>query len=500
MTKDFKITLKKARRALNRMKYLKSPSCLDVETIGFYIEGRLSEGEKKRVEGHINSCLYCLNQLLEMKELIYLHKHRTPINTYLIDRLKNLHQKKEREATKSIKEMASKFLEKAYSVITLPFRRWQYTAVAVITAVLTISIFLGLWREENCIDVIPKINPECFVRVQALNREGKILNDTTGVIIDFRGIAATYLTSMIGADMVRITLKDGRAYQVKKLWKGEEEDIALMKIEQGSFSALPIADLRGIYIGQKVLILADPFKIKNKMGSAVISDLKEHYVRGIKGGIKYIHLASFTSHYSRGALVDQDGRLIGLVVSSEKNMNLAVPLDRFATLIQDQKPVSISELKGINLSPDALNYYFKGILARDAGRNDEAMKFFKKATELNPDLEGPHLELGLLYYKKRLFDLEIKEYQNVLRINPKNTDALFYLAQAYESKGLYGAAIKKYEEIIRLDPEDAETYYHLGLAYLTQGERKKAKEIYPKLKVFDPGFAEKLKRLTSFNE
>jgi len=499
MDTNFEITLRKARRALRKIEPLKTPSCLGVETIGFYIERKLSTSEKKKAEEHISSCLYCLHQLLKLKELIYFQKHKVPLPSHLLNNLEDLYPKKERSIKEFFRGIISPFVQETVNFIIFPFRRWQYATVSIVTASVAIFITLALWIPEKGIMTIPKLDPNSFVQVRALNNEGRILNEANGVIIDPKGIVATNLTPIIEADLTRIILRDGRTYQVQKLWKDEEKNLALIKIEGEPFSALPMADLEKLYIGQKVLILTDPSQIKKEVGSAIISDFKGYSVRGVKGGVQYIQLASFTTQYSQGALIDHEGRLIGLVISGEKSMNLAVPLREVSALIKKQKPMPISELKNISFSPDALNYYFKGILARDAGRNDEAMEFFKKAIERNPDLEGPHLELGLLYYDKRLFDLEIKEYQNVLRINPENTDALFYLAQAYESKGLYDLAIRKYEEIIEIDPEDAETYYHLGLAYLTQGQKGKALEIHPKLKSLDPGFAEKLKRLISYS-
>jgi malate dehydrogenase (oxaloacetate-decarboxylating) len=88
--------------------------------------------------------------------------------------------------------------------------------------------------------------------------------------------------------------------------------------------------------------------------------------------------------YTKGALIDEEGRLIGLVISEEKNINWAAPIIEASTLAKKQRPIPIGELKNISFSSEALNYYFKGILARDARKDDEAMDFFKKAIELNP--------------------------------------------------------------------------------------------------------------------
>lgn len=496
MDTSFKLTL---RKALKKIETLKAPSCLKVETIGFYIEGKLSRGEKRKVEEHIGSCLYCLHQLLELKELIYFQRHKTSLPSPFLNKIINLYPKRERLIKELFWNITCYLAQWTANLIALPFRQWRYTMVSMVAASVAIFITLTLWIPEKGVMKIPKLDLDSFVQVQALSNEGKILSEAKGVIIDPKGIVATNLYPIIGANLARIILRDGKTYQVHNLWKDEERNLALMKMEGRFLSAFPVADLKQVYIGQRALIVADPSQIKKKIGSAIISDFKGYPARAAKGGIQYIQLVSLNVQYSQGVLIDQEGKLIGLLISEEKGMNLAVPLRGASTLIEGQKPIPISELKNISFSPEALNYYFKGILARDAQRNDEAMDFFKKAIELNPNMEAPHLELGRIYYIKRQYDLEIKEYQEVLKVNPQNTDALFYLAQAYETKSLYHLAIKEYEKVISIDPEDAEAFYHLGLAYLTLGHRDKALRIYPKLRKLDPGFAEKLKRLIGYS-
>jgi len=492
MTDHFESTL---RKTLKNVGVLKTSWCLRVETVGLYIEGKLLRGEKIKAEEHMASCLYCLSQLLELKELMYFQKQGAPLPSPLLEKIRDLYPKIEKPKKEFLKDTFSPLVRWATDLLVFPFRQWRYAAVSVIVALLAISITLSIRPAEKGLLIPPELNPNSFVQVRALSDDGKVLSESQGVIIDSQGLVATNLSPLIGASLTQITLKDGKTYQIKNLWKGEERNLALLKIETGALPALPIADLGQIHIGQRVLIVADPFNLKKGIESAIVSDFRSYPGRLAGGKIQYIQLASFAAQYTKGALIDQEGRLIGLLVTEEKNLSLASPLKEALTLIKEQRPIPVSELKDMTFNPEALNYYLKGILARDAQRNDEAMEYFKKTIALNPNLEGPHLELGYIYYRKRLYDLEIKAYQEVLRLNPKNTDALFCLAEAYETKGLYDLAIQEYEKIITLDPEDAEAYYNLGLAYLTQGQKEKAFRIYPKLKELDPGFGEKLKRL-----
>ncbi len=57
----------------------KTPKCLNVDTLGEYIEHTLPSEEWDRVENHLHSCLYCLNQLVELRELLFLEKNAEPL-------------------------------------------------------------------------------------------------------------------------------------------------------------------------------------------------------------------------------------------------------------------------------------------------------------------------------------------------------------------------------------------------------------------------------------
>ena len=82
------------RESLKNTEEMKTPSCLETETIGLYIEAKLPEGERMRVEKHIASCLYCLEQLVELRELAYFQKHSAPLPSHLLHTLMDLYPKK----------------------------------------------------------------------------------------------------------------------------------------------------------------------------------------------------------------------------------------------------------------------------------------------------------------------------------------------------------------------------------------------------------------------
>jgi len=133
------------------MEIMKTPSCLNTDTIGFYIENKLPKGEKVRVEKHISSCLYCLNQLTELKELIYFQKQSAPLPSHLLQKIKGLFPREERQRKEFLNNFFSPFIQRISDFFTFPVRQWRYAAVSLATAlavILILIIYRGVTPEK----------------------------------------------------------------------------------------------------------------------------------------------------------------------------------------------------------------------------------------------------------------------------------------------------------------------------------------------------------------
>ncbi len=473
---------------------MKTLACVDINTIGLYAENKLSNEEKQKAETHLQSCLYCLKQLNDMEEMLYFRQHKTSISPELIKKLNELCLKQ--EETTQTSGFLELFIGKIKDFFAFPFRQWRYSAVGLASACITSLFILFFLRTETHNVLVPHIDSNSFVNIRALSDSGKVLNEAQGVIFNSKGLVASNLYQLAGASSIQVILRDGRIYQTRNIWKDEDKNLAVMKINNESLPSIPIADIKQVNIGQSVFVVTNPAMAKEGFKESFVSDFKQMPGRRKESTLQYIQLATFTTNTTKGALIDGQGKLVGLLITEEKNINLAAPITDAERIVKEGKAIPVSELKRGKFSADALNFYMKGILARDAERWDEAMEFYKKALKLNPNLVGAHIELGYVYYIKRLYDLEAREYEGVLKINPQNKDALYSLGTNLETRGLFKEAIEKYEKAIALDPEDAETIFELGLAYLAQGQKEKAMALYPKLKAIDPGYGEVLRRLS----
>jgi len=475
---------KRLKEALKSKESFKTADCLDDTTLGLYIEDKLSMVKRELVEAHLKSCLYCLKRLNDMTELLYYQKHRVKLSPKIKAFIKNL--------LKSKTQVPSLF-ERVKEFCSFTPQQWRYSALGLAASWVLLIASSVVLRYGSSQFGTPKLNQDAFVKISALNSFGKVLSEQRGVVVSSDGYIEGRLQPMAGASVIRVTLRDGRTREIKQIWKDEDTNFAVMKIDDNDLTKIPIADIESIKIGQKVFAIPDSGG-DGRATEAIISDFKQTPGR-LSSSVQFIQVASQTSTKNTSKLLDGDGNLLGFVITEEKNINLAAPASSYQHLIKSTKATPVSELGQFSFSSEALDSYMKGILARDSQRLDEAILHFQEAAKMNPRLVGARLELGDLYYKKRLFKKEAKEYEEILKINPDNVDALYGLAWNKESTEKYKEATKLYEKALALEPKDTDILYQLGLSYLAQEDKKNAMKMYTRLNALEPGRAKILLKL-----
>jgi S1-C subfamily serine protease len=468
----------KLKAALEDIDSFQTADCLDADIIGHYMDNKLNVPEREIVEKHLHTCLYCLKQLNDMTALQHFQNQAS------------IKQRKEQQ----LQTNEPTFVERLREYFNFTFNPWRFSAIGLATAwVIFIASSLVL-KQAGHETGFPQLNRDAFVKIQALNEAGSILGEQQGVVVGSEGLIASNLSHLAGASKLRITLKDGSTRDISQIWKDDDKNLAVLKTDANTLTSIPLGDIKEI-VGKKIYAVPDPSFSNRGLQEALASDIKEIPSRKMDGGTKYIQVATQSVTATKGAIVDEKGRLLGFIITEEKHINLATPIDDVAKLVKSGKAIPVSQLKQVNFSGDALNAYMKGIMARDNQRWDEAISNLQTAIRLNQRLEGAYVELGYAFYRKQNFAKEAEAYEAALKINPDNPDALYCLAWNMESRGNYQQAIPLYEKALALAPEDAEIIYQLGLSYLAQGRKDKASEMSVRLKRLDPGQAELLRRL-----
>jgi serine protease DegQ len=135
----------------------------------------------------------------------------------------------------------------------------------------------------------------------------------SGVIIDAdKGYILTNNHVIDEADEIQVTLADGRTLEGEILGTDEDTDVALVRVPAENLTAIPIADARGLRVGDFVVAVGNPFGLGQSVTDGLVSGLGRSGLPGL-GYQNFIQTsASINPGNSGGALVNLRGELVGI--------------------------------------------------------------------------------------------------------------------------------------------------------------------------------------------
>lgn len=125
--------------------------------------------------------------------------------------------------------------------------------------------------------------------------------------------------------------------------------------------------------------------------------------------------------------------------------------------------LSLNKASLIN-PPYAPAFFYNGLLAKEIGRDKDAITLLEKVLSIDPDYYDAKILLGKWYEstnKKRAEDY----YQNAIAQDKQGTEALYALAMLYQSDGDYKQAKSHYKQLISRDKNQRFAWYNLGYIY-----------------------------------
>jgi len=155
----------------------------------------------------------------------------------------------------------------------------------------------------------------------------------SGVIVSPDGYVLTNNHVVDGATDIEVTLHDKREFKAKVVGTDARTDIAVLKLEGSGFPTLAMADSSKVDVGDIVLAVGNPFGVGQTVTMGIVSATGRSGL-GIEQVEDFIQTdAPINPGNSGGALVDEEGRLIGIntaiVGSSGGNAGIgfAVPVN-----------------------------------------------------------------------------------------------------------------------------------------------------------------------------
>jgi serine protease DegQ len=138
----------------------------------------------------------------------------------------------------------------------------------------------------------------------------------SGVVVDARnGYVLTNHHVVENADEIAVVLEDRRQLTAKLVGSDPETDVALLKIEATGLSALEFGDSDVLGVGDYVVAIGNPFGLGQTVTSGIVSALGRAGL-GIESYESFIQTdAAINPGNSGGALVDLDGKLVGIATA-----------------------------------------------------------------------------------------------------------------------------------------------------------------------------------------
>lgn len=152
----------------------------------------------------------------------------------------------------------------------------------------------------------------------ATNKSRKFQSIGSGVIIDPQnGVIITNDHVIRNAQLITVTLNDGRRLKAKLVGSDSDTDVAVLKVEAKDLKSLPIGDSDKLQVGDFVVAIGNPFGL-NSYGNSqtatfgIVSAMmrSDLNIEGIENFIQTD--AAINPGNSGGALVNAKGQLIGI--------------------------------------------------------------------------------------------------------------------------------------------------------------------------------------------
>jgi len=167
----------------------------------------------------------------------------------------------------------------------------------------------------------------------------------SGVILDASGIVVSNHHVVAGADEITVVLQDRREFQGRVIFADKDSDLAVVKLRDASgLPTLRLRDSDTLEVGDLVLAIGNPFGVGQTVTSGIISGLARTGGAQKRGTGFFIQTdAAINPGNSGGALVDMEGRLVGINTAilsrsgGSIGIGFAVPANLVATVVNSAR-------------------------------------------------------------------------------------------------------------------------------------------------------------------
>jgi tetratricopeptide (TPR) repeat protein len=129
-----------------------------------------------------------------------------------------------------------------------------------------------------------------------------------------------------------------------------------------------------------------------------------------------------------------------------------------------------------------------GVWLVDRGQTAEAMDYFQKSLQMNPDDADTMYNLGEVQSRLGNLDAAANYYRRALQIDPEHANALYNLGNTMTRLGRVDEAIADYSRSLQIDPDRADILDNLGFALAAKKQFPEAVANFEAALKLDPDF------------
>lgn len=168
-------------------------------------------------------------------------------------------------------------------------------------------------------------------------------NIGSGVVLDPTGIIVTNEHLIAKAINIRVKFINGKEYDAQVLGSDPEFDLAVLKVtDAGEFPYLKASKPKNVRVGQKVIVIGNPYGLSSSVSVGVISALGRNLKIDNRVYANLIQTdAAINPGNSGGVLLDKDGNPLGVVTAiygEGKGIGFAIPMDDVLNMLAEFIP------------------------------------------------------------------------------------------------------------------------------------------------------------------
>jgi S1-C subfamily serine protease len=172
-----------------------------------------------------------------------------------------------------------------------------------------------------------------FHRIPTQPRERVERGSGSGFIINSSGQILTNSHVVDGADLVTVTLKDGRTFKGKVLGEDAVTDVAVIQIDANNLPSLALGKSDTLQPGEAVIAIGNPLGLNNTVTSGIISatDRSSSDIGASDKRVDYLQTdAAINPGNSGGPLLNYRGEVIGMntaIIQGAQGLGFAIPIN-----------------------------------------------------------------------------------------------------------------------------------------------------------------------------